>query len=539
MDLQATVDTQSRLQSAAPSHRHWQRIGGRKRLGVMVPLFSARTTQSAGMGDFADIERLVDWCVEIGATVLQLLPLNDIGLGTSPYSALSALALDPTYISLRRLAPLVDDAGWLQRVDDAAAELEQAPSVQYARVRQVREPLLLEAFRRCRKKVEQDLAFSRFQQENPWLDGYVAYRVLKEQNGWTSWEHWAANRPARQCIAEAEQQHGERLAFHRFLQWVAAEQLRQAREYAEARGVLLKGDIPILVGRDSADVWLHPELFHLEATAGAPPDMYAAEGQNWGFPTYDWDRLAERDYFWWRQRLASIEQYFHLYRVDHVVGFFRIWTIPLGERNGLKGRFVPEDESRWGDHGRRLLSMMLDSCSLLPLGEDLGTVPDICRSTLHEMGIPGLKVARWEKRWHGDRSFIQPYDYPWLSVATSSTHDSETLAGWWAAYPGEREQLYRELGYSGSAPPELTPALAERLLGDLARAGSAFTILPLNDILFLAGPDFLFPRPEDNRVNVPGTCVDTNWTFRLPRTLERLLADERLSRELKGLLERG
>ncbi|MBM4320365.1 MAG: 4-alpha-glucanotransferase, partial [Deltaproteobacteria bacterium] len=392
---------------------------------------------------------------------------------------------------------------------------------------------------RCRPAVERDPGYRSFRTENPWLDGYVAFRVLKEVNCWRSWEEWSAGRPPARCLAEAEKQWGERLDHHRFLQWIAAQQLRSAREYACNHGVLLKGDIPILVGRDSADVWLHPELFHLDATAGAPPDMYAAEGQNWGFPTYDWDALARLDYSWWRQRLAAIEQYFHLYRIDHVVGFFRIWTIPLGERTGLKGRFVPEDEQTWGRHGRQLLSMMLDSCALLPIGEDLGTIPDVCRATLNEMGIPGLKVARWEKRWHGDRSFIPPREYPFLSVATSSTHDSETLAGWWQAFPEEREQLYRELGLGHHAPAELTLPLAERLLGDLAHSSSAFTILPLNDVLFLGGDGYLFPRPEQNRVNVPGTCTPTNWTFRLPRPLERLLADARLNDRLKELLRRS
>ena len=520
------------------SREHWQRAGTRQRLGIILPLFSARTASSQGIGDFADLERLVDWCERIGATALQLLPLNDAGNGTSPYSALSAMALDPAYISLERLAPMVDDAGWLAQVRLLARVLEQTQRVQYAAVRRAKEEMLRQAFERCSGELRQTEGYQRFREESSsWLDGYATFRVLKERNGWAGWEEWGAGRPSEEWISQLKREAQQELDFHCFQQWLAREQLMAAKAYADERGVLLKGDIPILVGRDSADVWQRPELFDLNATAGAPPDMYAADGQNWGFPTYVWATHEGEGFAWWRQRLELLQDYYHLYRIDHVVGFFRIWTIPLGERTGRNGRFVPEDESRWDEHGRNLLEMMLSGCNLLPLAEDLGTIPDVCRSTLLDMGIPGLKVARWEKRYHGDGSFVRPWDYPWLSVATSSTHDSETLAGWWQAFPGERSQLHRELGLGEHAPEELTPELAERLLSELARARSAFTLLPMGDILAPSGR-YLDPDPTANRVNVPGICNETNWTYRLPFPLERLLDDGPLNDHLRKLLAR-
>ena len=523
-----------------PSAPHWGRIGGQRRLGVAIPLFSARTGESCGIGEFPAIERLVDWCGEIGATVLQLLPLNDIGDGTSPYSAWSAFALDPTYISLHRLAPRVDDASWLRRVEETARELERSPRVDYPRVRAAKLPLLEEAFRRCQDDLARDPDYLGFLARSPWLDGYAAFRVLKEDHGYASWEVWGAGWVPGDRVALTQLHQAARLDFIRFQQFVAAEQLAASRRYAEERGVLLQGDIPILVSRDSADVWLQPHLFHLDAAAGAPPDMYAADGQNWGFPTYRWDRLARQDYAWWRARLRTMEDFCHLYRVDHVVGFFRIWTIPQGLRDGRQGRFVPEDEGTWGEHGQRLLEMMLGSCRLLPLAEDLGTVPDVCRHTLGYLAIPGLKVARWEKRWHGDRSFIPPAEFLPMSVATSATHDSETLAGWWKAFPEERQQLQRELGLGdGPAPARLPPALAERILGDLARAGSIFTILPLADLLELARDRSLGAEPEEDRINVPGELRPDSWTWRLRRPLEELLADASLNVRLLKLLERG
>ena len=528
---------QIRQLQEGPSRQHWERAGTERRLGVILPLSSARTNTSQGIGDFGDLQRLVDWCQCIGATTLQLLPLNDAGNGTSPYSALSAMALDPAYISLELVGPLVDDADWLARVRLLARVLEQTKRVQYAAVRFAKEELLREAFGRCWSDLRGSEAYERFAASCPWLDGYAAFRVLKERNGWASWEEWSGGRPAGDWIAELRSEAPAAVDFHCFQQWLAREQLMAARTYAQERGVLLKGDIPILVGRDSADVWKRPELFHLDATAGAPPDMYAADGQNWGFPTYDWAAHEAEGFAWWRQRLQLLQDYYDLYRIDHVVGFFRIWTIPLGEKTGRNGRFVPEDEGRWGEHGSRLLQMMLSNCDLLPLAEDLGTIPDVCRRLLREMGIPGLKVARWEKRYHGDGSIIQPRDYPWLSVATSSTHDSETLAGWWQAFPDERAQLHRELGLGDHAPDELTPELGERLLRELAGARSAFALLPVWDIL-APSRRYLDPDPVANRVNVPGICDDTNWTYRLPFPMERLLADEPLNAHLRALLAR-
>ncbi len=516
-----------------PTSDHWERLGGpEKRLGVVCPVFSLRTSRSQGIGDFDDLEAMVDWCVAIGASVLQLLPLNDIGADTSPYSALSAMALEPSYISLRSLAPLVGDPRWEARVDEAARELERDRGrVRYRRVRELKLGLLREALA-IMGDVE---GLEQFRADNPWFDGYAAFKIFREQAGYVSWETWAQGRPASEWIARARREFPERVRFHLFLQWLASRQLAEAKAYAASRGVLLKGDIPILVGRDSADVWEHPNLFRLDTVAGAPPDMYAEQGQNWGFPTYDWPAHEADGYSWWQARLARLESYFDMYRVDHVVGFFRIWTIPFGEKTGVNGWFEPWDERVWGDHGRKLLQMMLDATHLLPLAEDLGTIPPVCRQVLGDMGIPGLKVARWEKRWESDRSFIPPSDYPLLSVATSSTHDSETLAGWWQAFPGEREQLHREMGLPGEPGERLTRDQAEAILGALARAGSVFTILPAWDLLYL-GEGYLPEDPAESRINVPAILDDRNWTFRFGFLMEELLGDHGLNERLAGLL---
>jgi 4-alpha-glucanotransferase len=321
-----------------------------------------------------------------------------------------------------------------------------------------------------------------------------------------------------------------------FGQWLLDRQLREARRRAAAAGVLIEGDIPILVARDSADVWANPGIFDLGSMAGAPPDMYSEVGQNWGFPTYDWEALRGREFDWWRARLRHAERFYDLYRIDHVVGFFRIWTIPLGEKDGRNGRFVPGDESLWGEHGRAILRMMLESTSMLPLAEDLGTIPDVCRETLGDMGICGMKVQRWERRWHEDRGYVDPADYHPLSVATLATHDSETLAGWWDAAPDERDLLWTTLGHDLPAPAPM-PADAQReVIRWLSGASSLFVVHLLQDLL---APFGLLPGdPADHRINLPGIVNDTNWTWRCPVPLERLLGDSDLAAAVRDMTTR-
>ncbi|HOU52785.1 MAG TPA: 4-alpha-glucanotransferase [Myxococcota bacterium] len=498
---------------------HWERIGARPRRGVCVPLSALRSERDCGIGDLADLPALGRWCRAIGAEVVQLLPVNDLGTGSCPYSALSAFALDPVYVALDRIPGLEEDREWQARVQAAREALPEGPRVDWDRVREVKEAVLAEAARWIDGPLLQGILRT-FQVENPWLREYLPYRVQKDLHGQASWEEWGA-RDREALVREARA--SDRWFLHLFAQWLLDLQFREAREALRGQGVLLEGDIPILVGRDSADVWAHPELFHLDVSAGAPPDMYSQEGQNWGFPTYRWDRMEAEDDRWWRARLRQAERYYDLYRIDHVVGFFRIWTIPAGERTGRIGRFVPEDESLWGSHGSRILRMMLSATGMLPLAEDLGTIPDVCRETLLRMGICGFKVQRWEKRWNGDRRFIPPADYPLLSMATLSTHDSEILAQWWQENPTERQELHGLVVGDGEAPGRLTPDLHRRIQGWLARGRSLFLVLLMQEILW---PEGLLPGdPADHRVNLPGTIGPWNWTWRCPVGLEDLLGD--------------
>jgi len=467
--------------------------------------------------------QLVDWCKRAGVSVIQILPINDMGSDSVPYAALSAFALDPVFLALDQVDAVAGEPELSARVRQLADRLNAAQRIDYQLVRGEKLDLLEEAFRQSRGPELQD-ALQRFKAGNPWLEDYLSYRVIKEREGYRSWETWARKYASKQALDAVKSD--ERYTFHLYLQWLLDSQFSRMRRYANENGILLEGDIPILVSRDSADVWRHPGFFKLEYVAGAPPDMYAEDGQKWGFPPYDWDSLKQVDCSWWRQRLRYAERFFDLYRIDHVVGFFRIWTIHQGAPNGREGWFEPWDESVWGEHGRALLSMMLDSTSMLPLAEDLGTVPPSCRQTLKELGICGMKVQRWEKRWDQDQSFIPPAEYEPLSVATLSTHDSETLAGWWEAFPEERQQLWNTLGHKGEAQPRLTPEVHRQILSWVAGGRSLFNIFMLQEFL---EPFGLLPGDAaDHRINVPGTVGDHNWTWRCPVTMEDLVGNDSL-----------
>jgi 4-alpha-glucanotransferase len=519
------------------SSRHWARIGEARRAGVCVPLSSLRTSRGGGAGDLGDLPALVDWCAAVGASVIQLLPLNDLGLDSCPYSALSAFALDPLYLALDQVPEVVSDPRLLDRVRAEAARLSTAPRVDYAETRRSKLAILQEAFGRVDGH---GLArrLDAYRADNAWLADYALFRAMKEAHGWRSWEDWGLGLDGTDARERARAERATHVRFHEWLQLLLDDQLQAAHAYAASRGVLLKGDVPILIGRDSADVWCQRRFFHLDRTAGAPPDMYAEDGQNWGFPTYDWDALAAEGHRWWRDRLALAGRWFDLYRIDHIVGFFRIWSIRHGERTGKNGWFDPPDEAAWGDHGRRILEMMLDATPMLPLGEDLGTIPHVCRDTMRSLGICGMKVQRWERRWEQDRGYIAPADYPELSLATLSTHDSETCAGWWEApaYRADVQLLFETLGGTGAAPATLPDDLHEQLVRHVSGARSRFVVHLVHDLLAPVG--WLPGRPSEHRVNVPGTVGPHNWSWRLPLSLDAMLADGPRVQRIRDMIRR-
>jgi 4-alpha-glucanotransferase len=305
--------------------------------GVAVPLFSLRTERSAGIGQFPDIIPLAQWCAYTGLRVIQLLPLNDTGDMSSPYSALSAFALNPVYVDL---GAVEGGARVSAEVEEGAKEAEREPRVDYPRVRKWKLDYLRRIFEQidAARRLAGELAA--WADARPWARGYAAFAALKEEAHGAPWWEWPEE--ARSANVEGLfRRLGPRAAFHLWVQREAERQLEASAVAAGRLGVRIKGDLPIFMSRDSADVWSSPEYFDTSHQAGAPPDMFSPEGQNWGFPPYRWDILEREDYGFWRDRVAHAARFYHAVRIDHVLGFLRIWRIPAGERSGALGHYHP------------------------------------------------------------------------------------------------------------------------------------------------------------------------------------------------------
>jgi 4-alpha-glucanotransferase len=301
--------------------------------------------------------------------------------------------------------------------------------------------------------------------------------------------------------------------------------MKQVKEHASSKNVFIKGDIPILVSRFSADVEAEPKLFDLLYDAGAPPDFYNQEGQHWGFPLMNWDAMRAGQFEWWKRRLRVAEEFFHIYRIDHVVGLFRIWGIPKGEKP-INGHYVPTDHTLWQPQGQQILEMMIDATNMLPIAEDLGTVPAEVTFLLNELGICGTRVIRWKRRWGGNLDYIPYEEYDPYSLTTISTHDSEPLVVWWKNQP-EEAALYAKFKH-WEYTPDLSVQGRIEILKDSHKTPTYFHVNPLQEYLTLF-PEFCWEKPEDERINIPGTLLPENWTYRFRPYVEEIIAHKPLA----------
>ncbi len=518
----------------SPAANHWHHVGIRHHHGVAVPLFSLHSAHSSGIGEFPDLLLLADWCASIGFDLIQLLPLNDTGHGISPYSAVSAFALNPVFLSLSKL-PYLEEYPFLNDEAKTLPKFSQTPHVDYAHVSERKEHFLRLYYQASAPRLLASEAYHNFLESASWLKGYTAFKILKQRHHGASWEIWPEKErtPTPELLETLAAEEADAFDWYGVLQFLCDQQLQATKEGLAKRKVFLMGDMPILIDRDSADVWLHQELFDLRYSAGAPPDMFTEDGQNWGFPLYNWSVLADHDYGWWRARLKWAARYYHLYRIDHIVGFFRIWAIPLGLR-GKDGQFIPADEGLWIDHGQRLMLMMLDACDMLPIGEDLGIVPPQVRACLSALCICGTRVMRWERAWHEDGRFILPYDYSIDSMTTVSTHDSETLQLWWKNNPIESQKFAQSKGWSYQ--PLLSREYHREILWDSHHSASLFHINPIQEYLALF-PGLSWPDLNDERINIPGIFSDVNWRYRLRLSLEELTNQETIKHLLQELIK--
>jgi len=430
----------------------WERFGMRKRAGVAVPLFSVRSRKSIGIGEIPDIKTIVRWCELTGNSILQLLPLNDTGFDFAPYNSVSSFALDPMYLSIQTLKE-VNFAPFKKDIRELRTKFQKKKDkVDYA-IKQDKIDLLWRIYKRS--YLNGLKKFDRFVEENIyWLKDYALYKVIKYIYGNDSWEDWKDEFKYRdsKIIYSFEKLNFEKLRFHYWLQWQLFEQMNSVKKYANERGVFIMGDIPFLVSRDSCDVWANKHYFDLNLLSGAPPDMYFSTGQRWGMPPYNRVEIEKDNFKYFNDKLKYAENFYDMFRIDHFVGFFRVWTIkesePL-ETGGLNGKYSPMDESLWEDTGRKLLDSMVAESNLLPCAEDLGTVPECSGRVLWEYGVPGMDVQRWIKNMN---DFIPKEKFRWLSLSTVSTHDSSSLVEWWYNEAGTIdgllfERLLKEKGF--------------------------------------------------------------------------------------------
>lgn len=520
-------DLEKMLSETAASS-HWQNIGVRQRHGIAIPLSALHSKKSCGIGEFCDLIPLIDWCHEIDLQVIQLLPLNDSGNDPSPYNALSSCALHPIYLSLGKL-PYLDhpDLNELQ-------QLTNAPRVLYHEILNHKMFWLRQYFEKVKTKLTHETDFKNFAKKNRWVEPYALFKVLKDLLKGENWVTWPKDLKilSPKQYNDLIEKHRDDLSFYTALQYLCYKQLQEVKKHANSRGVLLKGDVPILISKDSVDAWHYSDIFDLSLSAGAPPDTYNQEGQYWGFPLFKWDVLKQKQYTWWKQRLEAASNLYDLYRIDHVVGFFRIWGI-ANNRPPKEGKFYPEAESLWKPLGMELLQMLLKSSPMLPIAEDLGVVPPVVRTCLTQLGICGTKVMRWERMWDEDKRFISIENYSPISMTCVSTHDSDTLQLWWKNYAEEAKAFaqYKHWEYT----PDLTVSQRKEILWDSHHTASLFHINLLQEYLALF-PDLSWQNPEDERINEPGKTLPTNWTYRLRPTLEELLSHESLKAEIKKLI---
>ena len=336
--------------------------------GVAVPLFSLQSKTSIGIGEFLDLIPFARWCELCDFNIIQLLPVNDTGSEASPYSARSAFALNPIFINIQAIQGSVD---FEAEIDEAKETFDACGQIDYYKVSTWKRQILKKIFENRYELLKKDIALANWIEQNPWAKAYCVYCILKAQNNEASWKDWKKfQNPSAKDIETLWNKNLKEALYHAWMQYIAEMQFSAAVAEVSKMGIRIKGDIPILINEDSADAWANRNYFSMDDRAGAPPDMFSYSGQNWGFPTYRWDNIEKDDFCWWKMRLHQASKFYHAYRIDHVLGFFRIWSIPEREVTGILGRFSPS----------------------IPLTWEMLSAAGFCRETLEYLRRPNYSV---------------------------------------------------------------------------------------------------------------------------------------------------
>lgn len=647
--------------------------------GTVIPLFSIRSQKGWGVGDFGGIRLMAEWLRATGQNILQLLPLNDTTIFGSdddsyPYNCVSVYALNPIYMDMSALPRLGSEKS-NKYYEVHRMKLNEAPAVNYSLVYALKMKYLRDLFAEQGHEMLVDEGYRAFvEEQKQWLRPYAMFRFLTARLHSCIWD-WGKYRYCDEntesmLLAEYPEAARE-IDFYSLVQYILYKQLSDAHNYANSIGIALKGDIPIGVAPNGVDVWCEREQFNLEVSAGAPPDMFAADGQNWGFPTYNWDVMAQDGYAWWRRRLQYMSRFFDAYRIDHVLGFFRIWEIPHTAISGLSGSFSPnkpytkdelltegfelgechlrpyitkerlaelfprrvkyvvdrffdllpdgtyafkehinsasalayeiydkcskafpedmkkallrlfgsvlfihdlkEEQSfvprilgsdteaytqlsqpqriaynriyedyfynrhtmHWFEEGMRKLAPVLQSTTMTACGEDLGMIPACVPWVMKNLQILSLEIQRMPKLY--GETFARPECYPYLSVATPSTHDMSTLRGWWREDKALSAQFYnRVLGFDGEAPEEMSGLVARAIIAQHLHSPAAFALFAWQDLMAM-DERLRLDDPDAERINVPSNR-NHMWNYRMHISVEDMMNERAFNDALLAMI---
>ena len=568
-----------------------------KGAGTVIPIFSLRSEGSFGVGDFGDLKKMIEWADKTHQRVIQVLPINDTNIthtwqDSYPYNSISIYALHPQYTDLRQL-PEIKNEERKTHFEQLRQELNALPQIDYERVNNAKMEYLRELFAQEWATIKKRASYKDFFEQNKeWLVPYAAFCYYRDQYGTADFSQW----PKEATVAAIKATNKE-VQFWYFVQYNLDQQMHAAHEFARDHHVILKGDIPIGISRDGVEAWVEPKYFNLNGQAGAPPDPFSADGQNWGFPTYNWDEMLKDGCSWWVRRFRKMAQYFDAYRIDHVLGFFRIWEIPVPEKSGLKGQFAPalglsreeiegygiynhmelflvdhkradrwhpriavqfnedyeklNDEEKynfnrlyndyfyrrnnqfWYQEAMKKLPRLTQATRMLCCAEDLGMVPDCVPWVMNELRILSLEIQSMPK---DDKvRFGHLSQYPYRSVCTISTHDMPTLRQWWDEDWDRTQDFYNSMLHRGGGAPHPLPGwLAKDIVSRHLTSPSMLCLLSLQDWLSI-DEKLRLPDANAERINIPANPRHY-WRYRMHLTIEQLMQSDEFNETIKTLI---
>jgi len=659
-----------------------------KGVGVAIPVFSLRTKQDHGVGEFLDIKLLVDWAKKVGLKMIQILPVNDTvsthtWKDSYPYKAISVFALHPIYLNLEAIGNL--SATITQEIIEQQKELlNEKQQVDYEAVMRIKSRFYKMIYDEQKDKFLSSTQFKEFYKNNKyWLVPYAAFSYLRDLFGTADYTKWGKySTPTQQLLDsldDTKSEHYDDIAVHYFIQYHLHKQLLEAANYAREQGIVLKGDIPIGISKNSVDAWMYPNLYNMQVQAGAPPDDFSEDGQNWGFPTYNWEEMKKDNYKWWKMRMQKMSEYFDAFRIDHILGFFRIWEIPNDQVLGLMGYFNPSipininefysrgisfdfyrfatpyireymldnifgnnkdyvkrhflvefepfkyylkaefekqsnvakflnisdadtpeqrqfkehiqkgifkliseklflkypysnqecyiprhslyktysfaalddyqkraimdiyedyyfrrNESYWQTIGFEKLKAIKEATNMLICGEDLGMIPACVPQVMKDLNILSLEIQRMPK--NKNIEFEHPNNYPYLSVATPSSHDTSTIRGWWEEDPARSQRFYNQiLGKEGGSPYFCEPWIVKDIINQHLYCPSMWVVFPIQDLLGMDG-QLRFTDAKAERINDPSN-PNHYWRYRMHLNIEDLMEENNFNTMLSSMLK--